>query len=109
VTVIPIGRHSVMHGVWMDNTVQRNEKEVARFCTRMIGLFDKIGRACMWQKHIISENIEKAGFAHGLDIEVEDYLQKVSLLPMIAWRIWNVWRTSSVPQRQPLNSPAVAE
>ena len=81
IAVIPIGRHSVMNGVFMDNTVQRNEKEVARFCTRMIGLFDKIGRACMWKKHIISENIKKAGFTDGLDVEVEDYLQKVSLLP----------------------------
>ena len=81
VTVIPIGRHSVMNGVFMDNTVQRNEKEVARFCTKLNRVFSKIDRACMWKKHIVSENIKKAGFTDGLDVEVEDYLQKVSLLP----------------------------
>jgi hypothetical protein len=79
--VIPIGRHSIMNGVWMDNTVQRSEKEVARFCTKLNSVFGKIDRACMWKKYIVSENIKKAGFTDGLDVDAEDYLQKVSLLP----------------------------
>jgi hypothetical protein len=70
-----------MNGVFMDNTVQRNEKDVARFCTKLNRVFSKIDKAYMWKKHIISENIKKAGFTDGLDVEVEEYLQKVSLLP----------------------------
>ena len=79
--VIPIGRHSIMNWVFMNMAVQGNEKEVARFCTKLNRVFSKIDIACMWQKHIVSENIKKAGFTDGLDVEVEDYLQKVSLLP----------------------------
>lgn len=80
-TVIPIGRHSLMHGVFMNATVKRNEQEVTRFCTKMNGLFDKIKRASMWQTRTVSENIKNVGFVEGLDVEIEDYLQKVSLLP----------------------------
>jgi hypothetical protein len=80
-TVIPIGRHSIMHGIFINPSIQGSEKEVARFCSKMNSLGDKINRAGIWKHLIISDNMKKAWFFDGLDVDVEDYLQKVSLLP----------------------------
>ena len=72
-----------MNGIFINpSIIQKDEKAVERFCTKMNSLFDKMKRVDIWQHLVISDNMKKVGLlVDGLDIDVDDYLEKILLLP----------------------------
>ena len=72
--IVPIGRHSLMHGIGMSGPVKPDEsEEIAAFCAAANGLFEAIGRLHEWARLRIGFNIERLGFETDVPVGLIEY------------------------------------
>ena len=72
--IVPIGRHSLMHGIGMSGPVKPDEsEEIAAFCAAANGLFEAIGRLHEWARLRIGFNIERLGFETDVPVRLIEY------------------------------------
>jgi hypothetical protein len=73
--IVPIGRHSMMHGIGMSGPVKPDEsEEIAAFCAAANGLFEAISRLHEWARLRIGFNIERLGFGADVPVRLVEYL-----------------------------------
>ena len=72
--VIPIGRHSVMHGILIANDEATDERSAERFVTAARGLFAATHHLDEYRRIVVEENLAVLGFAPGAEAELRAYL-----------------------------------
>jgi hypothetical protein len=78
-TIIPIGRHSIMSGYQLSGKESQDKNKVQSFVKSLKSLFERMGILEEWRKHIISHNLKSLGYSK--DITLVKYLSKVRSLP----------------------------
>jgi hypothetical protein len=77
--IVPIGRHSLMHGIGISGPVKEEEsEEVAAFCAAANGLFEAIDRLHEWARLRIAFNVERLGFDPGDAVPLPLYLARIA-------------------------------
>ena len=75
--LIPIGRHTAMHGLLLPAAETVEPQQVERFATGMRGLFDAMGRLHDWRAELVGRNLAALGFPPGVDVDLVRYLAAV--------------------------------
>ena len=76
--IVPIGRHSLMHGIGISGPVKEEEsEEVAAVCAAANGLFEAIDRLHEWARLRIAFNVERLGFATDVPVGLIEYLARI--------------------------------
>jgi len=78
-TIIPIGRHSMMHGYQLNGQDILEKAEIENYAANVNQLFSGIDHLNKWRKCIIGENFKVLEISK--DISLVDYLVWVSKLP----------------------------
>ena len=77
--IVPIGRHSLMHGIGMSGPVKPDEsEEIAAFCAAANGLFRAIDRLHEWARLRIGFNVERLGFDPAGAVPLPRYLAGIA-------------------------------
>jgi hypothetical protein len=77
--IVPIGRHSLMHGIGMSGPVKPDEsEEIAAFCAAANGLFRAIDRLHEWARLRIGFNVERLGFDPAGAVPLPRYLARIA-------------------------------
>ena len=77
--VVPIGRHSVMHGISLPVTAREDDEEaVEEFCAASNGLFASMRRLEEWAQERIAYNIYRLGFDLGAPVRLTEYLARIA-------------------------------
>jgi hypothetical protein len=72
--VIPIGRHSAMHGILVRGDERFDPQVAERFAGAMRGLFAGIDHLDKWSRSVVRRNLAELGFAPGEEVGLSDYL-----------------------------------
>ena len=76
--IVPLGRHSMMHGIGMSGPVKEDEsEEIAAFCAAANGLFEAINLLHEWARLRIAFNVERLGFDPGVAVPLPEYLARI--------------------------------
>lgn len=78
--VVPIGRHSLMNGVFFDPAAD----DAARaFADQLTTLFAEMGGTEAWRRTAVQLNLAAAGLPASDNIELDTYLAAVAALPSV--------------------------
>ena len=80
--VIPIGRHSAMHGDLLAGDEAAIEEHAEHFALRVHGLFAAIDHLDKWASERVRQNIESLGCAAGQEIDLAWYLTAARTRPL---------------------------
>ncbi len=72
--VIPIGRHTAMHGLLVHGNEPFDPQVAERFAGAMRGLFAGIDHLDNWARSVVQENLVELGFAPSEEVRLSDYL-----------------------------------
>jgi hypothetical protein len=76
--IVPIGRHSMMHGIGISGSVKEDEsEEIEAFCAAANGLFEAINLLHEWARLRIAFNVERLGFDPGVAVPLPEYLARI--------------------------------
>ena len=77
--IVPLGRHSMMHGIGMSGPVKEDEsEEIAAFCAAANGLFGMIERLEEWSRLRVGFNLERLGFDRDEPVALTRYLERTA-------------------------------
>jgi hypothetical protein len=77
--IVPIGRHSMMHGIGMSGPVKEDEtEEIEAFCAAANGLFRMIERLEEWSRLRVGFNVERLGFDLDTPVALTRYLERAA-------------------------------
>ncbi len=76
--LVPIGRHSIMHGVALHTSPRPTDAEVEAFVTRFGTLMQRMGRLADWGHEIVRSNLMTIGHSDEASVALADYLERVS-------------------------------
>ena len=77
--IVPLGRHSMMHGIGMSGPVKEDEsEEIAAFCAAAGGLFQAIERLEEWSRLRVGFNLERMGFDLDAPVALTRYLERAA-------------------------------
>lgn len=68
--IVPIGRHSVVNGVFYNRNMTDSLAAVA---TQMVGLFGDMPRTAEWVRRVVTRNIKDAGLRSSAPVSIEAY------------------------------------
>jgi hypothetical protein len=74
--LVPIGRHSLMHGIAM--RAQATDAEIEAFVTRFGTLIDRMNQIHTWAGEVIRTNLAAVRLSDATDIELAVYLDATS-------------------------------
>ncbi len=77
-TLVPIGRHSILHGVASRTTPKPTEAEIGAFVNRFGALVERMRRLRDWGHVVVRRNLSTVGYADATEIALTDYLAAVS-------------------------------
>jgi len=72
--VIPIGRHSAMHGTVLPLNESVDDERIGRFADAMHGVFVAVDKLHEWAPSVVRDNLGELGFAPGEDVPLADFL-----------------------------------
>jgi len=72
---IPIGRHSVIHGVLATGDELFDPEVAERFAHELRGLFAGIVRLEAWARNVVWSNLDELGFSPSQTVRLADYLE----------------------------------
>jgi ADP-ribosylglycohydrolase len=75
--IIPIGRHSMMNGIALNNDGYKDPKFVEQFWTKANNMFANIEKLSKWTAQRLSNNFKVLGYDD--DVFLNDYLKKVAV------------------------------
>jgi ADP-ribosylglycohydrolase len=75
--VIPIGRHSIMNGVWLKNDAINNPEAIKEFVTKVSKMSANSDELLQWYSRRLSDNFKVLGC--GSDAFLNDYLTKIEV------------------------------
>lgn len=78
--VVPIGRHSLMNGVFFDPGA---DDAVRAFADQVTTLFAEMGGTEAWARSAVRLNLATAGLPVDEDIDLDTYLAAVAALPSV--------------------------
>ena len=77
-TVVPIGRHSMMHGIGLSGSVKDDDADaIEGFCFAANGLFRAIRHLDEWARLRVAFNVERLGFEEDVPVRLVEYLARV--------------------------------
>lgn len=76
--LVPIGRHSVMHGFGLQTQPKPTDVEIAAFVTRFGTLSKRIDRLCDWAHAVVRTNLATIGRSDEASVVLVEYLEGVS-------------------------------
>jgi len=76
--VVPIGWHSIMHGVSLHTRPKPTSAEIETFATRFGTLMQRIGRLGDWGHEVVRRNLVTIGREDEAGVTLADYLDAVS-------------------------------
>jgi hypothetical protein len=73
--IIPIGRHSIMHGEFLGGNEALIDEHVEHFVLRARGLFAATDHLDTWASARVKQNLEALGWAAGQEADLSRYLR----------------------------------
>jgi hypothetical protein len=80
--IIPIGRHSIMHGEFLSGDEASIDEHVEHFVLRARGLFAATDRLDTWASARVKQNLEALGWAAGQEADLSRYLRAAQERPL---------------------------
>jgi len=80
--IVPIGRHSLMHGIGWQGTQVNNSHAVERFVLKCNSLKDQVDRLERWSKTTVARNLSALGVEPGTDVGLAEYLSPLAEQPI---------------------------
>ena len=76
--VVPIGRHSIMHGVALRTSPRPTDAEIAAFVNRFGTLIERMRQLADWSHAVVHSNLVTFGCDNEAGVALADYLGAVS-------------------------------
>jgi hypothetical protein len=80
IAVVPIGRHSLMHGIGMSNPSAPSQPEIDAFISRFRNLTDRIQLLDDWSHEVVRRNLANAGLDRHATVTLSHYLATTAKL-----------------------------
>jgi hypothetical protein len=73
---IPVGRHSIMNGVFLGDATQRTHEAFVAFSDQIQTLFTSIDHLSEWARAMVLTNLTVLGYEKGVDVYLDTYLSE---------------------------------